>query len=79
MNANILKEFKRRYHTIVDALNNNDYKSLSKYEIEYYAKVMSQNCDLQQSHISFQKQKLARMEEALAEYNEYANKLKALL
>ena len=79
MNAKILKEFKRRYHTIVDALNNDDYKSLSNYEIEYYAKVMSQNRDLQQSHISYTKQKLADMEEQLAKYDEYANKLKALL
>lgn len=79
MNANILTEFKRRYNTIVDALNNDDYKSLSKYEIEYYAKVMSENYNLQQSHISFTKQKLADMEERLAEYDKYANKLKALL
>ena len=40
---------------------------------------MSQNRDLQQSHISYTKQKLADMEEQLAKYDEYANKLKALL
>ena len=79
MTTNILTEFKRRYNTIVDALNNDDYKSLNKYEIEYYAKVMSENRQLQQSHISYTKQKLADMEEKLAEYDKYANKLKALL
>ena len=78
MNTYILKQAKKRYNTVIDALNKNDVETLKEYDLKYFAEIISANSKRVQLNIEFKKNDLAELKKELAEYNKMANKLKAL-